>query len=904
MTALRALRPLTWGQLLLAVLAAGAVITGTLEPQLQVRLVQGAYLVVGLPTIYALWLASRDAQTDLDSREVWRDLGFAVGFWWLGDVLSGVFAIANLEAPQNLLVTDAAYLLSYPMAMRAMARFPGLGATRATRLRVQLDVIVACMTLATVFYWFSPIEVTVGGVDFWLRDLLTMTYPIGDGMLLVSSLLVLNRQSDPQSARVVRLLTAGFALRTLADMVFARTLLPSTLVYETVTHTAWLGWYGVISLAATEARALKPATSAPARRFGGTEWLPWICVTVLSAVLVWLVLSGKIIQARGVSVGMFTLLLTVLVRQGFVNREQRELDRLAADRDAEQRLTALVRHASELIMVVEADSTIRFVSASVDRVLGRQATTVRGGLATALVHPDDMTLFELMLSRVAQSPTGEETLTARLAHGAGGWRWMEMICTNRASAQGIQGVVVNLRDITERRELEGKLEWQAFHDSMTGLANRILFADRVAHALSRRERVPMNLGVLFIDLDHFKSINDTMGHPAGDAVLREVARRILHDVRSADTVARLGGDEFAVLLEDVTEKESGEAADRLLHHLNQPFVIDGREVFIGASIGVAVAEPGMSIEELVGHADVAMYVAKSEGRKRVVRFEQRMRERNTERLLIEADLRKALDSGELSVHYQPQVDLDTGEVLGAEALLRWAHPIRGMIPPSRFIPIAEQAGLVVELSRFVLQTACRDAAGWRLPNQEPASLHVAVNLSGRHLQDPGVVEDVRFAIEDAQLEPGLLTIEITESVMMNDTESAIAVLRQLKALNTTIAIDDFGTGYSSLSYLQQFPIDVLKIDKSFIDKIGTTDSGDALARAILSLGDALGLATVAEGIETSRQLEHLQTMGCLLGQGFLLCRPMPAKTFADVLAAGDLQRLRSEVPRRRTLRSA
>jgi EAL domain-containing protein (putative c-di-GMP-specific phosphodiesterase class I) len=290
-----------------------------------------------------------------------------------------------------------------------------------------------------------------------------------------------------------------------------------------------------------------------------------------------------------------------------------------------------------------------------------------------------------------------------------------------------------------------------------------------------------------------------------------------------------------------------------------------------------------------------MYVAKGEGRGRVVVFEASMREQVAERLHLEADLRRAIEQNDLQVHFQPQFDLHTGEVLGAEALVRWMHPIRGMIPPNRFVPIAEQAGLMVEMSRSIMRVACREAAKWRLPSSATPGLHVSVNLSGRHLQDPSVVHDVSSALSESGLDPALLTIEITESVMMHNTQASISVLQELKALGITIAIDDFGTGYSSLSYLQQFPIDILKIDKAFVDKLGSSDSDEALARAILALGDALGLATVAEGVETMRQVEILQQLGCLLGQGFLFSRPLDARAFADMLSSGSLERLAIDV---------
>lgn len=852
------------------------------------------YLVIGGPTLWGLYEASRDTEVDTSSRDAWRALMFAVGCWWLGDATWAIIAFVAGNRPP-LSVADAAYLLFYPLALRALTKLPGLGPTTAERWRVQLDAAIAALTMGTLFYWVSPLEQSTVGTLHWLSDAVNVAYPLLDVMLLTAAIVLWSRQSDSKSVAIIRLLTAAIALKTAADLLYARAVISDERIVSTITDSCWIAWYAFVTLATVQARDLSSTPVAPQpapRRLG---WLPYVCIGLIGVLFVDLVQRQQFAPARGVALGLLALLAAVLVRQAIVSTESNRLDRLAVGREAEGRLAALVNHASDLIMIVDVDATIRFVTPSAHRILGLGAPELVGSNGLALVHPDDADQAQLMLGRLAHHPDAQETFVCRMQHGGGGWRWVEVVCTNHLATESINGLVINLRDVTERRELEGKLEWQAFHDPMTGLANRVLFSDRVSHALARRSRGAVELGVLFIDLDHFKVVNDTLGHAAGDSLLREAARRIQGTVRAADTVARLGGDEFAVLLEDAGSRECVETGERLLGQLTRAFSIEGREVFTGASIGVTVAEPGVTLDELVRDADVAMYVAKGAGRGRVVVFEPSMRDEVAERLHMEADLRRAIEQRELQVHYQPQFDLRTGEVLGAEALARWMHPTRGNISPARFVPIAEQAGLMVEMSRYILQVACRDAAQWRLPSGERADLHISVNLSGRHLQDARVVDDVAAALADAQLDPALLTIEITESVMMHNTQASIAVLRNLKALGITIAIDDFGTGYSSLSYLQQFPIDILKIDKAFVDKLGTADSDEALARAILALGDALGLATIAEGVETMRQVEILQALGCLLGQGFLFSRPLASRAFADLLSNGGLGRLAGEV---------
>jgi diguanylate cyclase (GGDEF)-like protein/PAS domain S-box-containing protein len=853
-----------------------------------------AYLLIGAPTLWALFEASRDPRVDVQSRTAWRALRLAVGCWWIGDAVWAIIALTTGARP-SLSIADAAYMAFFPIALHALARFPGLGPTTAERWRVQLDAVIAALMMGTLFYYLAPLEREADGARRWLADAVNVAYPLLDIMLLTAAVVLWSRQTDGKSVAIIRLLTAALAVKTGADLLYARTVISNARLITAITDSGWIAWYGVIALAAIKARdqtAAPMAAAAAPRRMG---WLPYLCIGVVGLLFLDLVQGQAFAPARGVALSLLALLAAVLVRQAIVSRESHRLDRLAIGRDAEHRLAALVHHASDLIMVVDTDTSIRFVSPSAERILGAPAEAMIGTNYLGLVHPDDHEPMQRLLGHLVQHPDVRETLVCRMEHGGGGWRWVEVVCTNHLTTERIHGLVINLRDVTERRELEGKLEWQAFHDPMTGLANRVLFSDRVSHALARRSRMPVELGVLFIDLDHFKVVNDTFGHAAGDLLLREASRRIQGAVRTPDTVARLGGDEFAVLLEDASPLECHETGERLLGQLTRAFTVDGREVFTGASIGVTIAQPGATLDELVRDADVAMYVAKGEGRGRVVVFEPSMRDEVAERVHLVADLRRAIERQELHVHYQPQFDLRTGEVLGAEALVRWMHPTRGNIPPARFVPIAEQAGLMVEMSLFILDTACRDASQWRRPSGAAANLHVSVNFSGRHLQDAQVVRHVADALTNASLDPALLTIEITEGVMMHNTQASIAVLRELKALGITIAIDDFGTGYSSLSYLQQFPIDILKIDKAFVDKLGTTDGDAALARAILALGDALGLATVAEGVETMQQLEILQSLGCLLGQGFLFSRPLASRVFAEMLSSGNLERLAGDV---------
>jgi diguanylate cyclase (GGDEF)-like protein len=426
-------------------------------------------------------------------------------------------------------------------------------------------------------------------------------------------------------------------------------------------------------------------------------------------------------------------------------------------------------------------------------------------------------------------------------------------------------------------------EEQALVDELTRLPNRALLTDRVRLALARRIRDGRDVTVLFVDLDGFKAVNDTMGHASGDRMLVEVAHRIRGIVRQTDTAARLGGDEFAVLLDGHDTRAAVVVADRILTALARPVRLDGNhERTISASIGVVAVTHETSVDQVLRNADLAMYMAKAAGRGRVEVFEDAMFDEALDRSDLERDLRAAVTDGSITVAYQPCVDLATGEVTGVEALLRWTHPERGNVPPVVFIPIAETTGVILDLGRHVLRTACRDAV--RLRDASP-SLVMAVNVSARQLVSPAFVGDVETALRDSGLAGSALVLEITESMLVNEVDLTVARLTELKALGVRVAIDDFGTGYSSLSYLRHFPIDILKIDRSFVDQL--PGDGAALARSIVRLGQSLNLEIVAEGVEDDAQRAELRRLGCVRGQGFLFAEARPLAKIEALLRSAE-----------------
>jgi diguanylate cyclase (GGDEF)-like protein/PAS domain S-box-containing protein len=552
---------------------------------------------------------------------------------------------------------------------------------------------------------------------------------------------------------------------------------------------------------------------------------------------------------------------------------------------------SLVTNASDLITVVTNDGSIRYQSPSVERLLGVRADDLLGTPFSALIDADDRGRFAGVLANATVETGAAMKAELRLRHADGSERNVETLVTNLGADAAVRGLLLNTRDVTDRRRLEDELQRQAFFDALTGLPNRAVFRDRLAHALARAERTRDRVAIVLLDLDGFKVVNDSLGHDAGDELLVEVGRRLIDACRGGDTVARLGGDEFAILMEDAVSEDAAVAlAERMQRALATPFSVKGREAFIGASIGIAFAGgAGAGPEEMIRNADTAMYEAKAGGKNRYAFFHPEMHERTVEFFEVHADLKRALERGELVLHYQPIVDLGEQRVRAVEALVRWNHPTRGLLPPVAFIPIAEESGLIVPLGIWVLGEACRQAAIWRERIPTAADLSINVNLSTRQLLEPDLVERVEEVLRESGLDPTALTLEITEGSLMQDVEQTAAKLRALKVLGVGLALDDFGTGSSALGYLRDFPIDVLKIDKSFVD--GMTDGerdASALVRAIIQLARALELGTVAEGIEKPEQVALLQPAHCERGQGFLFAKPLPSDDVEAVLRAARI----------------
>ncbi|MEZ5137600.1 MAG: EAL domain-containing protein [Acidimicrobiales bacterium] len=572
--------------------------------------------------------------------------------------------------------------------------------------------------------------------------------------------------------------------------------------------------------------------------------------------------------------------------QGLVVTAREVSDRKATElrlAESEARFRALVQSSSDVVAVVGETGCFTYVSPAVLEMLGYTVEELEGTPAMALVASEDVAHFQASYPELngQRLPLGDLTtrrIETQLTHRSGELRTVDITVTDMRGDPAVGGIVLNARDITVRKALEADLRFQALHDTLTGLANRTMFTQQTAAALRTTSDLA-SVGALFNDLDDFKTVNDSLGHAVGDQLLQEVSARLITSLSAEDLAARLGGDEFAVLVVDATDQAGVVAlAERVLDLIAQPYRIQGRDIRVTASIGIAFAdEDGVDAEVLLRSADVAMYLAKDRGKNRYAVFEAHMHTSVFERLELKADLVRAIDDGQLRCHYQPIVSLQTGRITGVEALVRWEHPTRGFLSPDAFIPLAEDTGLVVPLGRWVMREACQQLRAWQLRLPARSTLTMSINLSVRQLMHEQIIDEVRSAIEDAGLDPSTVTMEITETTLMHDTEMTRERLAELRNIGVSLAVDDFGTGYSSLQYVQRFPIDVIKIDRSFVTGLGTNPGDGAVVQSMIELSQRLGVHTVAEGIDRPEQVTLLQSLGADLGQGYLFSKPVPAE---------------------------
>ena len=827
------------------------------------------------------------------SRKAWRTLALGLLLWGVGDILWFFYEIV-LESDAFPSAADAACLAGYPVMLVALLLFPSAPRERTDRWKFTLDVGMVFVA-ATVAIWHFGLRPIAASGAFDLTTVLSAAYSVGDAVLMfgVTMLLFCRPPADLRSA--LGLVQAGLVFTVLADVVFAY-----QEVQGTYANGGWADQFFALGdlMFIFGAQYQAWAASHPARaQEAGAEGqpslspLPHAAVAVAYGVML-IVESHDLNEAVAVPIlaaGLVTLL--AVARQFVALLENRRLllktEALSAEvRRSEARFRTLVENAPDVIVVLNDKGKIVYESPSVERILGHSPTHRLGADGLSNVHPEDLAQVQTTMADLVAHPGAVRTIVCRGRHADGSWRWLEVTATNLLHDPNVRGLVGNYRDITEQRALEEQLAHWAFHDTLTGLANRALFHNCLARALARNQRYDYPVAVLFLDLDDFKTVNDGLGHSAGDELLVTAASRLRGCLRETDTAARLGGDEFAILLEDAEVERAKNVAQRVLDALNRPFVLGDREIVASASIGIAVHEHGPGdADELLRNADMAMYEAKTRGKNRAEVFCDKMYEAARTRLQLKADLQRAIGDNALVLHYQPIVSLETGQIVALEALLRYDHPDRGLVPPLEFIPLAEETGLILPLGRWVLRQACQQARDWQQRFATEPPLQVSVNLSPRQLEDPDLYQDVAAALRESGLRPEDLELEITESALLQDTEALRQRLAGLKWLGVRLATDDFGTGYSSLNYLQRLPLDFLKIDRSFIKGLNDDGARPSLVGSIVDMARSFRLRTIAEGVETLTQEERLRELGCDLAQGFLYARPLTPEAVDEVLRA-------------------
>jgi diguanylate cyclase (GGDEF)-like protein/PAS domain S-box-containing protein len=843
-----------------------------------------AFMPFNLGVLALFAIASRNQVLDSGVRRALRFLAAGGLMVFIGNAISAWYVLA-LHSNPPVSWADPFYLTDSLLTLAALLTFPLARRTRLERWKFLLDAAMVLVGGGVVIWYFSVRPTAASQESSVVMTLLAFAYPLVSLLVLLGVTTVLLRKPIDGNRFAFGLLVTGTAVGVVADLTFNLVQLETGGRSASWADAVFLVCY-VMLIASAELYWRRPV---PARRPSAVTVtrhqpispLPYVAVASTYVLLLVVALEPWTDPISGLAIGALLVTVLVVLRQVLTLRENVRLLAEHAARQNEARFRSLVQHSSDVIVVTRADGTIRFVSPSATRVFGYDPQALIRQPVMDLLHPEDRDRAASFFRDATQAPGVTGPVEWRFRQSDGSWLNAEILATNLLLDSSVKGIVLNTRDVSERRRLEEQLIHQAFHDPLTGLANRALFRDRVSHALALAQRRGNPVTVLFLDLDDFKTVNDSLGHAEGDRLLIAAAERFLACARSADTVARLGGDEFAILIEGADGREG--LPDRLSAAMSHPFSLSGNQVRVTASIGVASASADDTADDLLRNADMAMYAAKRHGKGRSATYESRMYADIRERLDLEAALRSAIEGNQLTLFYQPIVNLQSGSIYGLEALLRWEHPQFGRLLPQHFVPLAEETGLIVQLGSWVLGEACRQLHVWRQAHPQ-LPLAVSVNISGRQLQGAGLAEALRQTLHSSGVEPSAVVLEITESVLMQQTDAVLERLQQLKAFGVRLAIDDFGTGYSSLSYLQRFPIDILKIAKPFVEEVGQGADRSALARAIIGLGDTLRLQTIAEGIERAEQRAALIELGCSLGQGHHFWPALNAAAIEELLS--------------------
>ena len=824
----------------------------------------------------------------------WAFVAGGVGAWALGQIGWSVYEVVLVTpAPTGASFLDI-FFLAFPVLV--VTGLLTMVQTPAGRLS-QLRGVAEGLLIAAGFFLLSW-SLIIGSVldkthAAALGEAVNLAFPVLDAVALAAVLFVALRR-DGRSHSGLALLGLGIVCVALADSAFWYiTALNPSFPGASPSGTGWVAGFLLIALAAVKPDAARHRWQklSAGRVVLIAPALP-AAAGMLTALTRWLTGAdlGSVVALLGIVAAVAVLAIVLQVIVTYENRaltadlEHRVQERTAALHTTERYYRALVEHSSDVVMIVDGALRVRYVNDSVLDIFGYQPAELVGHDLEVFGAAARTTLADA-LERTAPATGQISRVRWTLVDASGRACVAESTITNLLGDRDVEAFVLNTRDETDRVALEEQLRDQAFHDPLTGLSNRALLSDRATHAFARSLRTGASVAAIIVDLDGFKLVNDSVGHQGGDMLLHQVARRLSCVVRPEDTLARIGGDEFVVLVDAVGDaQEATLLAERLRGAIAERFELSGEIFAVTASVGVAVGSAAeMSFEELLRDADTAMYSVKAGGKNAVRLFEASMQQRAHERLGLQADLADALERGEMWLLYQPVFDLADQRLEGFEALVRWNHPRRGLVPPDQFIPLAEQCGLIVPLGRLVLLEALGQAVKWD-PRGDGTPVNISVNVSAVQLQAPSLLTDVREALERSGISPARVVLEITESSLVAEPRMVIDTLTKLKQLGVRIAIDDFGTGYASLSYLQSMPVDILKVDQAFVRASDDDGRGRDLLEAIVSIGRSLSLLTVAEGVEEPEQLDAVRRMGCDLAQGYLLGRPLPIEEARHVIA--------------------
>ena len=752
--------------------------------------------------------AAARGSADPAARRTWWLLTAALSVYSVGNLLHSTYWLFGVDPFPS--IGDVFFVGFYPLVFAAVLTVIRAAAVRVQWARLSLDATILTLGFGA-FFWFCVIAPTAaaGRDPDLLKYVLAQSYiALNCIMLLACGVLLMHSGAAPIQRRALLLLTLGFSSMSLADIVWAMSKVNGSYIPGGVSDVIYLSCYVWLAASAREQLRGPPAVRRAPGAFVSAlmQGMPYIAMMMSFLVLVYIESSAATSPVNMMTVIIFVLTSLVMVRQGVLSRDDAlQRERRAADL-VEARYASLIKNASDVIMITGVDGQLQFASPAAERAFAMHPDDLVGRSLADFWADGDRERLATFLAEVAATRGRVVGPIELVVETADRRSTLECVGSNLIDDSAIAGLALNFRDVSERKVLEEQLRKLAFHDPLTLLANRSLFWNRVEHALALAHRSQQHVAVMFLDVDNFKNVNDSLGHDAGDRLLQAAAQRLVKSTRPSDTVARLGGDEFAILLEGIrSETDIERIATPITAAFNRPLLLDGREIDTSASIGVACSQPGDDAEQLLRNADIAMYSAKAAGKARCVLFQPHMQEQLHDRLRLEQDIDLALARNEFFVEFQPVVDLTSRELLGVEALVRWRHPQRGIVMPGAFIPVAEESGRIVELGRQVLLDACTQVRTWSESVAAGAGFRVAINISGRHLQQGNLVADVRNALEMSGLEPGNLVIELTESTIMQNTEVNLERFRELKALGVRLAIDDFGVGYSSLSYLHRFP---------------------------------------------------------------------------------------------------